>query len=129
MKIILIWFGLLTADPDTALDEALAAYNVRNSWEDGFEIYASMLMKDTTGICTNVKDCVEAMGIYFEKIIQDDKTNTYFTLAWCALPDDNQPHPDDSDENIWWYDHWDQDKGDTVVIVIAVILITCFIHI
>ena len=98
------------ASANEGLDAAMAAYDVRSSWEDGFQIYAQMLMADTSGggLCATLNTCVTEMEKYFEKIIQDDKTNTYVTLAWCAQTSDS--HPDDNG-NTWWYDGYDTGNG------------------
>ena len=61
-------------------------------------------MQDTTGKCETLNQCVQEMEIYFQKILQDDKTNTYVTLAWCGKVSDSKP---DEDGNVWWYDGWD----------------------
>ena len=55
-------------------------------------------------MCATLNACVQEMSEYFKKIIQDDKTNTYVTLAWCGTPQDAVP---DSEGNVWWYDGWD----------------------
>jgi hypothetical protein len=61
-------------------------------------------MKDTTGLCDTLTKCVSSMENYFRKYIQDDFTNTYVTVGWCAEPEDNKP---DINGNVWWYDGWD----------------------
>ena len=66
---------------EKALDERVAAFNVGSNWEDGFVIYATMLMthvddslmSDTSvnGLCVDLTGCVNDLAKYFEKIIQD----------------------------------------------------------
>ena len=68
-------------------------------------------MKDTTGLCDTLTKCVGSMENYFRKYIQDDFTNTYVTIGWCAEPEDNKP---DINGNVWWYDGWDDPaNGDS----------------
>lgn len=78
--------------------------SVRAGWQDGFKAYAQAVMKDTTGLCDTLTKCVSSMENYFRKYIQDDFTNTYVTVGWCAEPEDNKP---DINGNVWWYDGWD----------------------
>ena len=49
-------------------------------------------MDDTTGVaCSSLDTCVASMQGYFDKIIMDDKTNTYVTVAWCGQTKDSHP--------------------------------------
>ena len=68
-------------------------------------------------MCATLNACVQEMGEYFKKIIQDDKTNTYVTLAWCAKPSDAVA---DAEGNVWWYDGWDTQVPGTGTIFDAV---------
>jgi len=118
MKLGGFFIGLAAAtafDKDVALEKAMEAYDVRNSWEDGFVIYAQMLMADTTDKCVTLKSCVNEMEAYFQKFIMDDKTNTYVTVAWCGTPEDASP---DGKGNVWWYDGWDNKVQDKPYYVI-----------
>jgi len=97
-------------DKDVALDQAVAAFNTRQSWQDGFSIYAQLIMGDTTGeACSSLDKCVASMQSYFDKIIMDDKTNTYVTVAWCGDVKDSYP---DVKGNVWWHDGWDRQVND-----------------
>merc|ERR1711992_311629 len=60
--------------------------SVRAGWQDGFKAYAQAVMKDTTGLCDTLTKCVGSMENYFRKYIQDDFTNSYVTIGWCAEP-------------------------------------------
>ena len=69
-----------SAEIESALDSALAAYHVRNNWQDGFNIYATMMMYDTTGLCDTLEKCVQGMNMYFEKILMDDKARVLVSV-------------------------------------------------
>ena len=52
--------------------------NLRSRWQDGFKIYAELVMSDTSGqACSSLDTCVATMQAYFDNVIMDDKTNTY----------------------------------------------------
>jgi len=98
-------------DKDAAMEKAVTAFNVRQNWQDGFRVYARLIMDDTTGVaCSSLDTCVASMQGYFDKIIMDDKTNTYVTVAWCGKTKDSHP---DVKGNVWWHDGWDKQLEDT----------------
>ena len=61
-------------------------------------------MKDTTGLCDTLTKCVGSMENFWRKYVQNDPSNTYITIGWCAEPIDNKP---DTNGHVWWYDGWD----------------------
>ena len=119
--------GVVLADQKDALEVAVEGSDVRGSWETGFKTYAQMIMQDTTGQYQTLNDCVQAMSTYFEKIIQDDKTNTYVTLAWCGSDEDSHP---DENGNVWWYDGWDTKVGGVgATLMIYFLTVHCSIRV
>ena len=91
MKLGFSIVALAAATLDQVLEAGVAAFNVKSSWEDGFLIVAQMVMSDTSanGMCATLPTYMAQMDKFFQQIIQDDKTNTYLTIAWCGKVTDS----------------------------------------